>query len=345
MPEGQTLQNLFPLMAGAIAVAHCLFLILVLLRLSKKLTNKLLAALLCLLTIRMGACIAGLIYPSIESAGIYLGAIAFAGVGPLVHFYVIGLWRPTFHWQRVHSLHFIPGMLMLFSMPFLNVYIAFALYMVALLIMTIYFIGTAIRLRKNRRQYQIDQSRWRWTIHFTTGIVILLALFHAQSFFFDSRVYQGIIIGATFVLYTLTVLSLKRVKLFMAEPKKRDKKQQLLELGREIEAIIRKEQVFTNASLTVTSIAEELKVPSYLASQAINAYFEKSFPEILNALRIQRAEQLLMDANKSHYTVEAIAYESGFSTLSAFYTTFKKMNQKTPTEFRKGNHVEMKHTG
>lgn len=332
-------------MLGAAAAFHCFFLVLVLLRLSDKLANRLLAGILCLLAIRMAACIAGLIYPNIESAGIYFGAIAFAGAGPLVHFYVSGLWLPSFRWQKIHFIHFIPVALALISLPFLNVYMAFALYMIALLAMSIYFIGSVIRLRRHREFYRMDENRWKWTTQFLTGMIILLGLFHAQSFFFDSRIYRGIIVGATIVLYALTILSLKRVKLFMAEPKKRDKKLQLQELGKQIEILLRKEQVFTNSSLTVASIAEELKIPSYLASQAINAYFEKSFPEILNGLRIQKAEQLLMDASKSHYTVEAIAYESGFSTLSAFYTTFKKVNQKTPTEFRKCKHVEMKHTG
>lgn len=328
-------------MLGAAAVIHCFFLVLVLLRLSNKLTNHLLAGILCLLAIRMAACLAGLIYPNIESVGIYFGAISFAGVGPLVHFYTWSLWHPTFSWQKNHSLHFVPAILMLLSMPFLHVFIAFAVYMVALMVMTIYLIVVAIRLKKHKSHYRVDQNRWHWTSHFVIGMFTLLFLFHAQSFFFDSRVYQGIIIGATLVLYALTITSLKRIKLFMTAPKKRDKKQQLLALGEQIEKLLRRDQVFTNASLTVASIAGELKVPSYLVSQAINTYFEKSFPEMLNALRIQKAEQLLMDASKSHFTVEAIAYESGFSTLSAFYTTFKKANKKTPTEFRKANHLEV----
>ncbi|MDW3191138.1 MAG: helix-turn-helix domain-containing protein [Cytophagales bacterium] len=336
MSEVLSFNDLWPLLIGAAAVVHCCFLGVVLLKLSKKKSNQLLSATLLLLALRMVACLAGLIYPTIESIGIYLGAVAFAATGPLVHFYLIALWHPSFMWHKSQRLHFIPALLILLSTPFVNVYIIFSLYTLALLSLTIYVVANLFRLKKHKVQLATDQDRWKWTQQFLIGMMILLFLFHAQSFFFDATVYQGIIVGATFVLYAITILSIKRVKLFMAEPKKRDKKLQLLELGQQIEILIRKEHVFTNSSLTVATIAKELNVPAYLASQAINTHFERSFPEILNDLRIHKAEQLLTDASKSHYTVEAIAYESGFSTLSAFYTTFKKVNEKTPTEYRNG---------
>ncbi len=328
------MSDLLPLMIGAAAVLHCLFLIVVLLRLSSKLTNQLLVGVLFMLAARMGACLIGLIYPELELAGIYVGAVAFASTGPLVHFYLIGLWNPSLKLKGRELYHFIPAVLILLSFPFISVYVAFGTYLFSLLMMTIYIIAGAIRLKKNNHQNCTDQIRWKWTNYFVAGMAVLLLLFHSQSFFFDALVYQWIIIGAALVLYALTLLALKQVKLFMAVPKKKDKKQQLEELGTQLEVLLHKEEVFTNPLMTVSLLAAELKAPSYRVSQAINAHFNQSFPEVINSLRIQKAEQLLMDASKSHYTVEAIAYESGFSTLSAFYGTFKKVHRKTPTEFR-----------
>lgn len=331
------MNDLLPLMIGAAAVLHSLFLIVVLLRLSSKLTNRLLVAILFMLATRMGACLIGLIYPELELAGIYVGALAFACTGPLIHFYLIGLWNPSLQLKNPDLYHFIPATAILLSFPFISVYIAFGAYLFSLLMMTIYIIASALRLRRNKDQYHGDQVRWKWTKYFVTGMACLMLLFHSQSFFFDALVYQWIIIGATFVLYALTLLALKQVKLFMAAPKKKDQKQQLEELGTQIATFLQKEGIFTNPLMTVSLLAAALKAPPYRVSQAINAHFNQSFPEMINALRIEKAKQLLTDVNKSHYTVEAIAYESGFSTLSAFYTTFKKACQKTPSEFR--NHT------
>ncbi len=326
--------DVLPLMIGTAAVAHCFFLIAVLLKLSGKLANRLLTVILLLLAFRMGACITGLLYPTLETATTFLGAISLAMIGPLMIGYLHSLWYPSFRLNRAHVYHMIPTLLILLSLPFFDQYVAFGSYVFALLTLTIYLTLTINRIKQWSVSIRSDEMRWKWTLNFLWGISTIWVLLMIQLFFFDELIYQGIIIISAFVVYGLTIWSVQRVRLFMSEPRQPNKRQQLETLGKQIEKLLKKEEVYTNAMLTVAVLADELKSPPYLVSQAINAYFDKTFPEIINALRIQKAEQLLTDASKSHYTVEAIAYESGFSTLSAFYATFKKANHKTPAQFR-----------
>ncbi len=326
--------NLIPLMFGAAAVIHCLFLIAVLTRLSTKLSNRLLAALLLFLSIRMGGCIAGLIYSELEFVGLYLGAIAFAVVGPLHYFYLNSLWNPAFRLLPKHGLHLLSVLIILIPIPILTIEIAFGLYLFALLTMLIYVILGLIRFKKTNSFNKMDNIRWRWTRNFNLGMAGLLTLFISQSFFFDSTIYQGIIIGSTFVLYFLTLVAVKNVKLFMYEPRVKNTMPQVEQLGKRIEETLQNEEIFTNPLMSVSLLAKQLEVPSYLVSLAVNSYTEKSFPELINTYRIKKAEQLLLDPTKSHFTIESIAYESGFSALSAFYTSFKKVHQKTPKTFR-----------
>jgi AraC-like DNA-binding protein len=69
-------------------------------------------------------------------------------------------------------------------------------------------------------------------------------------------------------------------------------------------------------------------------SRAINRHFSKTFSELVLAYRLKRAAQLLLAQDSKLYTVEAIAFESGFNTLSAFYAAFKRHYHTTPAQFR-----------
>jgi len=326
--------DLLPLLVGAAVIAHCLFLVVALHMLSSKLSNRLLATTLFFLAIRIGACIAGLIYDDIELAGLYVGALSFALIGPLYYFYLRSLWSPSFQLETQHYYHAGVLLLTLTALPFLTVELAFGLYLFAMLSMITYALTAYVRIMKFSAEYRKDSMRWKWTLYFSTGIGVLLILFFSQSLFFDALIYRGIIITTAFILYGLTIYALKQAKLFMHEPKKAHKKQQVEVLGQRIEALLTKENVFTDPLMSVSILAKKLGEPAYLVSMAINAHFDKSFPELINALRIKKAEELLTDRSKSHFTIEAIAYESGFNALSAFYAAFKKVNRETPKTFR-----------
>jgi AraC-like DNA-binding protein len=156
-----------------------------------------------------------------------------------------------------------------------------------------------------------------------------------QLLFYHPVVYRLIIITAASLFYFLSWWAIPRAKLFLPESKKKSNENHILEeLGKRIKQVLMEKELFTDPNITVTKLASQVKAPAYLVSKAINFYFEKSFSELLTNSRIKKAEQLLLaDGNKT-LTIEAIAYESGFNTLSAFYTAFKKLNKITPAQFR-----------
>ncbi|WP_422358869.1 helix-turn-helix domain-containing protein [Reichenbachiella sp.] len=326
--------DMIPLMIGGGAIVHCLFLIAALLRLSGKLANKLLVVTLFLLAIRMGACLVGLSNQKLESAGLYFGAVAFSLIGPCTYWYLHSLLKPTFRLHTRHAYHLIPGLLIFMALPFVTVEVVFGLYQLSMLFMLIYVVIGILKFNKSRITNRLDNLRWKWTMYFNAGIGLLMLLFLAQSFYFDSVVYKSIIVASAFVLYTITLVALRYVKLFMYEPARKNKQQQIGELGERIENLMSQEDIFANPLMSVSLLGKQLKVPAYQVSLAINSYSKKSFPELINTYRIRKAEQMLVDPHKSHFTVEAIAYACGFSALSAFYTAFKRTNRKTPNKYR-----------
>ena len=328
--------NTILLMIGAAVIAHCFFLILVLIRLSQKLANRLLSGLLFFLAVRIGVCIGGLVYEDFQLVGTYIGGLCVAMIGPLFYFYQHSLWNPSFRFMPKDAYHLAPAAMILAVVPFLNVKILFAIFAFTLLSMVVYVVLGFRKLNATAGTNRLDDVRWKWAWYFSLGIAAILVLFLGQLLFFRPYIYNAIVTGSALVCYLLSWWAVKHVRLFMREPLRKNGQQaQVLDLGKRIEEVLKNEEMFTNPLMNVSLLANHLKVPAYLVSQAVNDYFKRGFPEILNTLRIRKAEQLLLDSKKSHYTIEAIAYESGFSTLSAFYSMFKKVTLKTPAQYRK----------
>ncbi|MEX0288831.1 MAG: helix-turn-helix domain-containing protein [Flavobacteriaceae bacterium] len=327
------------LVIGAVVVSHCFFLVFVLMRLSRKLSNWLLTLLLLFLAIRVAACIGGLLYPDFEFTGSYLTGLSMALIGPLFYYYQISLWNPSLKLKSRDYIHLVPAGIILGLAPLLNPKVLAVVYSAGALIMVIYIGACIINMYRTSAAKRTDEVRWKWTLYLNWGLGMVILLFVGQLFLFREYVYAASVLATALVSYFLSIWAVKHIKLFLQEPRlKNGQKEKVTALGKQIERVLKEEAIFTDPLLTVSRLAKQLSVPPYLVSLAINDYFEKSFPEILSEFRIKKAEQLLTDYEKKHYTVEAIAYESGFNTLSAFYSAFKKITQKTPLQYRK--HVE-----
>lgn len=89
---------------------------------------------------------------------------------------------------------------------------------------------------------------------------------------------------------------------------------------------------FTENSLDLTKIAENVKVePKYLS-----AYFKKhkniTLVKYITQKRIEYAKQLLKDTDLA---INAITIKVGFTDLSVFGKSFKRSENITPSEYRK----------
>jgi AraC-like DNA-binding protein len=199
----------------------------------------------------------------------------------------------------------------------------------------VYIVATLAFLWTNRETFRADDMKWRWIHFIIAGVGVLLITFVCQLLFYQPLVYQLIVISAAVVFYSLSWYAIPRARLFIAEPqKKMSDTQTYQELGMRISGLLRDEEIYVNTDLTVSTLASRLKVPAYMVSRAINQYFNKSFSELVVEYRIKKAEQLLVSDSQKSLTIEAVAFESGFNTLSAFYKAFKKINNVTPSQYR-----------
>ncbi len=92
---------------------------------------------------------------------------------------------------------------------------------------------------------------------------------------------------------------------------------------------------YMESELTLTDLSAQTKIPAHYLSQVINEKLDCNFLDFINTYRIKEAKEKLVDSAFSHYTIIAIAYEVGFNSKTAFYSSFKKNTGTTPSNFRK----------
>lgn len=93
---------------------------------------------------------------------------------------------------------------------------------------------------------------------------------------------------------------------------------------------------FLDAELSLSELAEQLKITPRELSNLINNQFNVHFFDFINRYRIERAKELLATSSRAEMTVQEIMYASGFNSKSSFYTEFKKHLGQTPAAYRKG---------
>ena len=110
---------------------------------------------------------------------------------------------------------------------------------------------------------------------------------------------------------------------------------QLLKLKQTLENIMLNEKSYQDSQLTLNKLAQKLSTSPNHLSQLINSYYQKSYSDYINDLRIEEVKHLLTQEKFNHYTITALAFESGFNSASSFYTAFKKSTGQTPTQYKK----------
>ncbi len=104
---------------------------------------------------------------------------------------------------------------------------------------------------------------------------------------------------------------------------------------KKVESMMAEEKLFLDPDLQLSSLAEKVGIPQKYISQAINQRLNKSFSEYLLELRLAQAEKDLIDPKNQHMTIQGIAQNAGFASLSRFSQHFKNYKGLTPGQFQR----------
>jgi len=99
--------------------------------------------------------------------------------------------------------------------------------------------------------------------------------------------------------------------------------------------VMRLEQPFLDAELTLDKLSNQVGILPYKLSQLLNDHVGRSFFDFVNAYRVEEIKRRLAEPKYASATLLRIASETGFNSKSSFNTAFKKHVGMTPSEFRR----------
>ena len=88
------------------------------------------------------------------------------------------------------------------------------------------------------------------------------------------------------------------------------------------------EKLYLQPSLTLVDVADKLHTNKTYVSKMVNNAYNLGFPELINTLRVDYAEEYLLSHRNAKQ--EEIAAASGFLSASSFNNIFKKVTGVTP---------------
>jgi AraC-like DNA-binding protein len=90
-------------------------------------------------------------------------------------------------------------------------------------------------------------------------------------------------------------------------------------------------QNYTDPELTIGKIAGDLGISGRSVSDSIQKYFNLSYKQYLNGIRLNEAKRLLQE---SDLNVSEIAFKVGYSNITHFNRAFKQYTNHSPSEFK-----------
>ena len=92
------------------------------------------------------------------------------------------------------------------------------------------------------------------------------------------------------------------------------------------------EKPFLNSDFQILDLAHYFKIPTHQCSAMINNLIGKNFRDWINSHRVDYFIKTYPQKSPK-LTIDAIAFESGFSSMTTFYRAFKKETGRMPSTY------------
>ncbi len=226
-----------------------------------------------------------------------------------------------------------------------------------------YIFWSLVRIHKHRTKIKqwfsnTDKITLRWLEYLSIGLGIIWLL---VLFFDDHIVFSGVVLLVIFIgMFGITQLPVFYAHREILEttphpdppsfdefvPPAEDKEEDVVryaksglkepeatDLHQRLTKMMEEKALYKQNDVTLADLAALLDThPNYL-SQVINEKEEKNFYNYINTLRVEAFIHASSQPDKKHYSLLALAYESGFNSKSTFNKYFKAHTGKAPSEY------------
>ena len=135
-------------------------------------------------------------------------------------------------------------------------------------------------------------------------------------------------------LLDMKPLTLVKIRKQFELSEKQDQKTE--ELCKRIDILMLQQEIFRDKDLNLKSCSSILEVTTHKLSSILNNYYHQNFVDFINTYRINNIKcKLAQHDTMLNFTIEALAYDAGFSSRSAFYNSFKKLVGMSPVAYLK----------
>jgi len=107
----------------------------------------------------------------------------------------------------------------------------------------------------------------------------------------------------------------------------------LTETAQLIVDYINTEKPFLYPEFDIEDIAEKLDIPKHHIIYCFTIILQKKFTAYRSAIRVEHAKELLKSGSADTLSIDGIGAQSGFSSRSGFYATFKAETGMTPSQY------------
>ncbi len=276
---------------------------------------------------------------------------------PSLYLSIVFYTHPEFKWHKKQWVHLIIPAL------YFVLLIEYGIFVWSIVVMLfqslLYIILSYRKIKQHQHKILIYSSNTqgielKWLEYIVIQIIILFILILAHNIFISStdlnlfmnaiQLITGFII-AYFSWQQKEIFPVSRAHkddlTFVNTEEAEEKEKRKLLQDEELEALKEKLQhlmndssPFLDSDLNLLKLAELMNISPHQLSYVINAGFGENFYQFVNRFRVERAKELLLDKEENR-TVLAVAFDAGFNSKTVFNTTFKKMTQLTPSEFKK----------
>lgn len=300
-------------------------------------SNHLLALLLFALALRISKSVILILLPDAPEIFPAIGLTGMAAIGPFLYLYLRSIHEPGFSFGNKEWWHLGPSITIVAAlpMPFVDEMVIYRFYQFVVAQILVYLVLSLRIHRAHTRGERDDPVKTRWGYILLGGSFLIWMAFFAQLIADTFLLYLAATTVAAFVLYGVSFWVMKNRLAFRDNGRLEKLNGDTDALYDTIKQALETDELFRDPDLTLDKLAGAIKSQSYLVSLVINEKFKKSFPELVNSYRIEEARRMLASQEHRHLSIEAIAYESGFHSISSFYSSFKKICRTTPATYRK----------
>lgn len=186
---------------------------------------------------------------------------------------------------------------------------------------------------------------WMWTIFITFIICQHVWWMVAKSMnpLADSFYYISSLVCWSLVMHNINRMrSLRLPNLNETVPGQDSNETQLQRshssnLAGRLEAFMEKEKPYLNPELTLSLLADQLGTNRTYLSNYISNELGTTFYDYINRLRIECKALPMLQDKEQPYTIEYIAEQAGFKSITTFRRAFKKLTGMLPSEYMQQN--------